>query len=175
MKRMPRNLGYGFGLVLLCGLFAVVGSEQVSAQIKNTHVSWKLLTPELSGKQGETVYAKVQITMVPQAHLYTSYYDEEAEYGPSPLKVTVGDSPFSLESDIESDTPPVIHYDPNFEATTQYWEGTVTLTIPVKIGAKSSIGKNKGWINFYYMTCDDVSCKPPMDERFNIEFNIKKN
>ncbi|MGE3801714.1 MAG: hypothetical protein AB7H80_11905 [Candidatus Kapaibacterium sp.] len=169
----------GYGLLLLSAfLLLAAGVTELSAQMRNRHVqSWELLTPKLSGKRGQTVYAKIRFTMVPKAHLYTTMkYEGE---GPSPTEITCDTTFVRLNGAIGSSPKPILHFDPNFSLEsdsvyTEYWEGTVTLTIPLKIAKNAKRGKRTSWVNIYFMTCDEYSCIPLTDQRFEIEFNVKK-
>ncbi|MCB0714172.1 MAG: hypothetical protein KDD67_17745 [Ignavibacteriae bacterium] len=169
----------GYGLLFLSAFLLLAGGvTELSAQMKNRHVqSWELLTPKLSGKRGETVYAKIRFTLTPKAHLYTTMkYEGE---GPNPTEITFDTSFVQLNGAIESSSKPILHFDPNFSVNsdsvyTEYWEGTVTLTIPLKIAKNAKRGKRTSWVNILFMTCDDKVCIPPMDQRFEIEFNVKK-
>ena len=163
--------------LLVFTFFALSSLVDLSAQGKNRHTTWELLTPTLKGKPGQTLYAKVRVSLVPNAHLYTTMtYEGE---GPSPTEVTVGDTELmSLDGQITSDVKAIRKYDPAFSygderVFTEFWKDTITLTIPIKIAESANSGESKGWINIYFMTCDHQVCLPPTDQRFDFELIVK--
>lgn len=155
--------------LLLC-VWAFV-PHQAYGQMKNDHVSWKLLTPEVKGKPGEKVDVKVKVQIVPEAHLYTTKSYPDTVLGPNSTIVTAGEkSVISRAGKVQSSKKPVVKYDDNFEMDTEYWEGTVTVTVPVRIAKNAKPGTAKGWVNFNFMTCTDIACRPSTDER--LEFTV---
>lgn len=148
-------------------LFSIAFTASIFAQ-SNPHARWKLLTPSISGAPGETVEVKVEVTLVPKAHIYSSKTN-----GASPTEITVGEAgTVTLGGKIRTSRPPVHTYDENFEDTTEYWNKGVTFTVPVKISQKAKPGHAEGWVNFYYMTCDDSRCIPPTDEKLTFRIEI---
>ena len=167
----------GFGLLILSAFLLSVGTEQLFAQFRSPDVEWELLTPTLEGERGEIVYARVRLKLVPKAHIYTPHRYEGN--GPVSMEITT-DTTLHFDGELTSDIKPIRTYDPNFSldedtVMTEYWKGTVTLTVPLRIAADAPRGKNTGWSSFLYMTCDDKRCIPPMDQRFEIELNIRKS
>jgi hypothetical protein len=159
------------GIFALLILLLTLAAPSVQAQI-NPNISWKLLTPTLTGKPGSTVYVRVQATIAPKSHLYTQLAYPSGVMGPLPLEVTVGDEHLSSSGKIQGPTPNK-HSDANFEVETEYWEGTITLTVPVKI-ARNARGHLDGWVNFYFMTCDDKSCQIPTDQKLRFTVKCRK-
>ena len=159
-----------FTLLLMVG----VGGSQVWGQGDNRHTTWTQITKSVTGKPGDNVEVAVKVTLVPKAHLYTEKtYSGE---GPSPTEVTVGEgSVITKRGKLRSSKKAINHFDPNFSfdedsVYTEYWEGTVTLTVPLKISKNAKPGEYKGWVNFLFMTCDEHTCIPPTDQKF--EFSV---
>lgn len=140
------------------------------AQGENTNVSWKLLTPEIKGKPGEKVEVKVQAAIASGYHLYSTKTYPDSVMGPSPTEVTVGEKKsVSKAGRLKSDKNPKRVYDGNFEAETEYWVGSVTFTVPVQIAKNATPGEQKGWVEFYFMTCNDQACQPPTEKRLSFK------
>lgn len=154
-------------------LLSVVAVPSVMAQGTNPSVAWKLLTPSITAAPGATVQVKVRATMKPGFHLYTTKSYVEGENGaPQPTDVSVGDKPLFSSGGKLSGPKPIRHMDPSFEIETEYWEGSVTLTVPVKISTSATPGTAEGWVNFYFMTCNDATCYPPTDQKFTFAVTI---
>jgi len=149
-------------------LFSIAFTATLFAQGTNPHARWKLLTPSISGAPGSTVEVKVEVSLVPKAHIYSSKTN-----GASPTEITVGEAgTITLGGRVKTNRPPVRNYDENFEDTTEYWNNGVTFIVPVKISPKARPGSAEGWVNFYYMTCDDSRCIPPTDEKLTFKITV---
>ncbi|HKP36692.1 MAG TPA: protein-disulfide reductase DsbD domain-containing protein [Pyrinomonadaceae bacterium] len=89
-------------------------------------------------------------------HLYST---EKVEGGPSPTRITILPGQ-SLELDGEIDSPaPRSAYDPNFQVATEFYEGSVVFTIPVKPITTTRPGKVR--VQVRYQTCTPTICLPP--------------
>lgn len=146
------------------------------AQMRNDHVAWELLTPEVSGKPGDIVQVKIRMTIAPKAHLYSMRTYPDSVMAPQPTAIRVGDTTIlSSAGTISPSVQPIQKKDGNFDdLLTEYWEGDVTLTIPVKIAKKAKRGTYEGWVNIYFMTCNDKMCRPPTDEKFEFTVRVKR-
>ena len=87
-------------------------------------------------------------------HLYST---EKIEGGPSPTRITlIPGQNLELDGEIES---PASHsaFDPNFQVATEYYEGEVTFTVPIR--STSAAAKVK--LQVRYQTCTPTLCLPP--------------
>ena len=152
--------------------FSVAFTASLLAQGTNPHARWKLVTPVVKGIPGAVVDVKVEVKLVPKSHIYSL-----TTGGASPTEVTVGGKEIAtLAGRIKANRPPHRSYDINFEDTTEYWEKGVTFTVPVKISKKAKPGSTaRAWVNFYYMTCDDARCIPPLDEKFTFDVTVEED
>ncbi len=162
-------------LILLPALLLLVWTlapSDVYGQMKNDHVSWKLLTPKVTGKPGDKVDVKIKVDIVPKAHLYTTTtYPDTVLAAPEPTEVTAGEKGIITRAGkVRSNKPHKTKFDKQFDINTEYWEGSVTLTVPLRISKSAKIGEGKGWVEFYFMTCTDEMCRPPTEER--LEFTV---
>jgi len=154
------------------GLILVAVTRLAAQGGVNPSVTWKLLTPTIQGAAGDVVQVKVRATLKQGFHLYTTRPYPGADLHPEPTAVTVGDEPTLSMAGSLKGPKPIRHMDPSFEIETEYWEGTVTLTVPVKIAANAPAGSVNGWVNFYFMTCNDATCYPPTDQKLTFTITV---
>lgn len=161
-------------LAALLPLLMVAASGLLISQVRsedNDHVTWTILTKEVSGKPGDKVDIKVKAKIVSGAHLYTTKTYPDSVLGPSPTEVTVGaKGVLSRVGGIRSTPNPTSKFDEAFELNTEYWTGTVTLTVPARISKSASEGNEKGWVEFYFQTCTETFCRPPSTVK--LEFGV---
>ena len=181
MNIMARSsTGWKVLTILSMLLFVGVGGiENVKGQGKNRHTTWRLLTKSVKGKPGDNINVKVKVSIVPKAKLYTE--KTYSGMGPSPTEVTVGEaSIITKRGKLRSSKKAKNSYDENFSEDedsvfTEYWEeGNVTLTVPIRIARNAGPGEHKGWVEFYFMTCDDSVCLPPTEERFEFSITVEE-
>jgi len=87
-------------------------------------------------------------------HLYST---DKIEGGPSPTRITLMPGQ-NLELAGEIDSPaPHSAYDPNFQVATEYYEGEVTFTVPIR----STSAATKVRLQVRYQTCTPTVCLPP--------------
>lgn len=167
-----RYARFSFVALLLLCISGVMASAQTKAN-ENPNVQWKLLTPSLSGKAGETVEVKVRATIAKGSHLYSLKPYPKDALAPQNTEISVGEKSLLTLGHVKTPKP-ISHYDENFEIQTEYWENAVTFTIPVKIAGNAS-GKEQGWVSFYFMTCNDQTCMPPTAKKFTFDLDITRD
>jgi thiol-disulfide isomerase/thioredoxin len=87
-------------------------------------------------------------------HLYST---ERVEGGPTPTRISIASGQsFEIAGEIDSPAPRS-SYDPNFQLATDYYEGSVLFTIPVRALANS----NKLSVQVRYQTCTQTICLAP--------------
>ena len=90
-------------------------------------------------------------------HLYST---EKIEGGPSPTRITLlPGQKFEITGDIDSPAPRSA-YDPNFQVSTEFYEGIVPFTIPIK-STTPSTSSEKVRVQVRYQTCTPTICLPP--------------
>ena len=179
---LTRSAGLRLLLPFVLGLFVATlfpmeGWGQQNQALNGDHVTWKVLTPVLKGKPGDKVEVKFQANLKPQVHLYTTKKYPDTVIGPSPTEMKTGGSKLlSKAGSLRANKGATKKMDPNFEIETEYWSGNVVFTVPFTIGKNATIGSTeKAWVNLYYQTCDDNSCKPPLDDRFDFTVQITED
>lgn len=165
MLQRIRSLWYILALLLLVSGTAI---SQV-----NDKVTWKVLTPTVKGAPGKVVEVKVQAAIASGWHMYTTKRFPDSVAGPLPTEVTAGEkSVLTLGGRLKGPRP-IRHVDENFDnLETEYWEGTITLTVPVKISSKAKPGVQEGWVNLYFQTCNDKQCYPGTDKKLTFSLDI---
>ena len=89
-------------------------------------------------------------------HLYST---EKVDGGPSPTRISlVSGQSFEIAGEIDSPAPHSA-YDPNFQVATEFYEGEVAFTIPIKLTAATVPEKIR--VQVRYQTCTPTICLPP--------------
>jgi thiol-disulfide isomerase/thioredoxin len=91
-------------------------------------------------------------------HLYST---ERVEGGPTPTRIMIpsGQS-FEVAGEIDSPAPHS-SYDPNFQVATDYYDGTVPFTIPVRALANPPAQSMRLRVQVRYQTCTQTICLAP--------------
>ena len=90
-------------------------------------------------------------------HLYST---EKVEGGPSPTRITLSPGQkFEIAGEIDAPATRSA-YDPNFQVATEFYEGTVAFTIPVKPTTPAA-PLDKLRVQVRYQTCTPTICLPP--------------
>lgn len=165
--------------ILLASLLAILilapeRSEAQNNPLNEDHVTWDYVTPTLEGEPGETVVFKFKANLKPKVHLYTQKTYPDSIFGPTPTELSAGGSKVVKKAGgLKANKSPVSGYDENFETETAFWKGGVTFSVPLKIATDATPGSTEDvFVNLYYQTCDDNSCKPPLDSRFDFKVKI---
>lgn len=144
-------------MTALC-LFAVSVSAQAQESEPNP-IQWSL-KPKVSTesiKPGERFVVELTAQIDKGWHLYST---ERIEGGPFPTRIVVTGQSFEAAGEIESPAPNS-SYDPNFQVTTEFYEGSVSFTIPVRAATDSPAGPNKLMVQVRYQACTQTLCLPP--------------
>ena len=176
---LARSAGMRLLLPFVLGLFVATlfpmdGWGQQNQALNGDHVTWKLLTPVIKGKPGKKVTVKIQADLKPQVYLFTTKSYPDSVLGPSPTEMSTGGSKLlSKAGSLRANKDATKKMDPNFEIETEFWTGTVVFTVSFTIRKKAARGSNEeAWVDLYYQTCDDNSCKPPLDDRFTFKIKV---
>lgn len=127
-----------------------------AAQILNpVAVSAKLEPAQV--KPGGKAKVLINLKLDPGWHVYSLTQPPP----PRGMRVAVDESG-SFKADGAPQQPkPKTAFDPNFQIDTQTFEGTVTITQPVKLAADAAAGAQKLTVNFTYQACDEHQCLQP--------------
>src|SRR5437660_6192698 len=120
-------------------------------------IKWTIRANPSTGSSDRNLFAvELRARIDTGWHLYST---EKVEGGPSPTRITLLPQQ-NLEVAGEIDSPaPRSAYDPNFQVATEYYEGEVTFTIPVKSSAPAPPRKVR--VQVRYQTCTPSICLPP--------------
>jgi len=139
--------------VLLLAVVCVASRAVVAQDTTLAPVKWSITTTATANDRFD-----LELTAQIDSgwHLYST---EKIEGGPSPTRITiVPDEGFELAGEIDS---PASHsaYDPNFQVATEFYDGSVTFTIPVR--AVNVPAANRIHVQVRYQTCTPTLCLPP--------------
>jgi thiol-disulfide isomerase/thioredoxin len=120
-------------------------------------IKWALKAQTINPAPGKNQFTlELRAAIEGGWHLYST---ERVEGGPSPTRVSLlSGQGFEIAGEIDSPAPRSA-YDPNFQVTTDFYEGEVTFTIPIKSTAVAPGEKVRVLVR--YQTCTPTICLPP--------------
>jgi thiol:disulfide interchange protein DsbD len=147
-------------VLVAVGLACSEAPRVVSAQPADP-VHWSLVVtskgPVMPGKPFE---ASLTARIDKGWHLYSL---DEPVGGPPPLVITLGKGVYTLASGIVSPTPES-KIDANWEnKETYFFLNRATFLLPLRVDAKTPLGKHRLEVTTTYVTCSDALCYPPKD------------
>ena len=142
----------------LCAVCTACTLAQAAPEQLNP-ITWQVKAEAPRGvKPGETFKLLLTANIQEGWHLYST---EQQEGGPRPTRIALSaDQPFELAGAISAPDP-FVSMDENFGIETEYYEQSVTFTLPVRVTAKASAGAQKIGVNIRYQTCTKELCLPP--------------
>jgi len=142
-----------FRVVLLTAFFA--SAVAVSGQEPDP-IKWSIkASPSTADKKTFTIELTARIDT--GWHLYST---EKIEGGPSPTRITLlPGQKFEVAGDIDSPAPRSAN-DPNFQVATEFYEGIVPFTIPIR-STTPSASSERVRVQVRYQTCTPTICLPP--------------
>ncbi|HEY7543767.1 MAG TPA: cytochrome c biogenesis protein CcdA [Blastocatellia bacterium] len=146
----------------------VAATLSVSAQ---NPIRWSIKPPAVKGplKPGDKFSVKLTAEIDAGWHLYSL---SQPAGGPIPTRITLAaGQPFKLAGKVASPAPLVAH-DPNFDIDTEFYEGTATFTLPVKVETDAKPGKAKLQVSAFFQSCNDQFCLPPKTVNLDVPIEI---
>ena len=158
-------------VALMCMIWVTCVYAQDRPSQQNNPIKWSLKAdlPAKPLQAGEkfTVYLTAEIEE--GWHLYGT---EEILQGPKPTRITLApNQPFEL-NDIEAPTPQK-ELDQNFGIETEFYEHSVTFTLPVQVKAEATTGTHKLTVQVRYQCCTETLCLMPRLVKLEVEVPIK--
>ena len=147
---------------VLCVAWAAFAASQETSRINP--INWSLKSDLATSVQGGTsVKAGDKLTLQLTAEIeegWHLYSIEEVARGPKPTRITLApNQPFEL-GDIEAPEPRKA-LDENFGIQTEFYERSVTFSLPVRVKADAPLGPYKLSVQIRYQCCNDTLCLPP--------------
>jgi thiol:disulfide interchange protein DsbD len=139
------------GLVLFLGILL---GGRVHAQ---NVVKFELVLDQESAPAGSTFDAIVRAEVEEGWHLYSM----DVKEGPIPTSFTVQEDGVFEPGGPPIEPTPIPWFDQNFGVQTNYFEGSVDFTVPVRVKLEASPGAHELQIKARFMACNDSSCLPP--------------
>ena len=154
---------FSFGGVLFLG---VVSPAQIHAQ----EILFSLQGPAQKVQSGEEFTVTLAAKIKPDWHLYSM---TQPPGGPIPTTITLEEGPiFSLAGEIGQ--PPVTSwFDQNFGIVTEYFEGDVDFSLPVRAEPNATSGTYPLQVRVRFMLCSDTLCLPPQTQTVRTSVQVK--
>ena len=124
-------------------------------------IAFSLRGPAGEVAAGEDFSAILETRIEPGWHLYSM---TQPPGGPIPTTMTLEKGPiFSLAGEIQQ--PPVTSwFDQNFGIVTEYFEGDVRFTLPLRAEQTAPSGAHPLKVRVRFMLCSDTVCLPPQTQ-----------
>ena len=102
-------------------------------------------------------------------HLYST---EQIPEGPQPTRITLApEQPFELK-EVEAPDPKK-EFDQNFGVETEFYDGSVTFKLPVRVKTGAPVGTHKLTVQVRYQGCTETLCLPPKVVKLEAEVRIR--
>ena len=147
-----------FQALLLTGLFSSALPVCAQETDEPNPIKWSLKAqPSHSLAKWSLFTLELRAAIDRGWHLYST---EKVEGGPSATRITlVSGQGFEIAGEIDSPAPRSA-YDPNFQVATEFYEGEVAFTIPIKLTTAPTVAE-KVRVQVRYQTCTPTICLPP--------------
>jgi thiol:disulfide interchange protein DsbD len=156
---------------IFIALALVAASAATISVFGQNPIRWSIRPPAIKGplKPGDKFSVKLVAEIDAGWHLYSL---SQMEGGPVPTRITLApNQPFKLAGKVASPAPLVAH-DPNFDIDTEFYEGTATFTLPVRVNADAASGKTKLQVSASFQSCNDQFCLPPRTVKLEAPLEI---
>lgn len=156
-------------VLLLCGMLVSIlpNTNQPENPIK-----WTLTVESAKQpiKTGDQFVANLTAQIEEGWHLYSL---DEIPNGPRPTRIALSaEQPFELAGEIEQPVP-IVKYDENFGVETQYYEESVTFSLPIKSLSSAKAGKTNLTVQTRYQVCNERLCLPPKSVTVETPIEVK--
>ncbi len=143
-------------LALLLGAgVSAVGVAQVPYQT----VQWSAsVTSKTALKHGTQATLVLSAEVLDGWHVYSL---TQPPGGPTALRVAVDENAIVRAAGRPSGSPPEKKYDPSFDLETQFYAGSFTLHIPVRLKEHAAAGWQSIPVSVRFQTCNGRECQPP--------------
>ncbi len=150
-------------------LFVIAGSA-AAQDVPENPVAWSLAAEKPAPqKPGSTFKALLSAKIEEGWHLYST---EQRDDGPKPTRIVVPQNRmFELAGEIESPTP-IVAMDENFGFETEYYEGSATFALPLRVVVNASAGQHKLQVQVRYQTCTQKLCLPPKTVKLDLTVEV---
>ncbi len=156
-------------LCVACAVCALAQTEAPGETLNPIKFALKAETARV--KPGEAFKLLLTATMDEGWHLYST---EQKEGGPRPTRITLAPAqPFDLAGEISAPDP-FVGMDENFGIETEYYELSVTFTLPVRAAASAAAGAQTVSVLVRYQTCTKTLCLPPKLVKLAAEVTVNQ-
>jgi thiol:disulfide interchange protein len=135
-----------------------------------TVATWTATVEPAAAKPGDAVTVKVTAKITAGWHIYSATPMGE---GPSATTVTIpAKAPLAKAGKIRQPKP-IVKYDENFQINTEYFEKSVSFTLPAKVKADAAGGKQTINLEVEFMGCNDRTCVPPRTVKVPVTITVE--
>ena len=147
-----------FGLVCLALSAATIAQAQGGpSNAASETVSWSVDPIAAPGKTGRAI-VNVHGSIREGWHIYGF---KQAATGPTPLVVSIEQNAVATAAGPASGSAPVVALDPAFGFVTPHYVRNFSLTVPVRLRARLTPGRQVVPLSIRYQSCDGRVCLPP--------------
>lgn len=155
--RLRGRLG-GAGLAVL-GMLGIGIAARAAAQVPSPTVRWTAVAhAKTSVERGGVVTLELSGQVAAGWHVYAL---TQAPGGPTPLRVALDANDFARLAGTASGTAPKHKFDPSFGLDTQFYSGSFTLHLPVRVAPRSAADGRSIPVSVRFQTCNGRVCEPP--------------
>lgn len=157
----------------LCIYLLLSSAPALAQKEKENPITWTVASEQTAQplKPGATFKAQLTARIEERWHLYAM---EQPHEGPRPTRIVVpSGQPFTLDGKIEAPDP-VRENDMNFGFETDFYEGSVTFDVPMRIATTAEAGRQKAIVEVRFQTCNQEICLPPKTLKLELEVEIAK-
>ncbi len=156
-------------LLVFLALLFVSQHSYAAPLLASKHIKFTVFPQNLTLKPGEQTMIK--LTMSVDAGWYTYGLIPRTDkdgLGPQATEITIApNAVLALAGKVKAPKPKQ-KFDQGFQIDIDYYEGDVTLMIPVKAASNLASGKHKATLTITSMTCDSERCLPPADDEISL-------
>jgi DsbC/DsbD-like thiol-disulfide interchange protein len=154
----------------MVALACTTWNTSTPAQRPSDVVHWTAKAATGTIAQGGTITIAITADIEEGWHVYAL---TQPKGGPIPLAIGVTKSqPFDVDIRRIKSPAPTIASDPNFNLETHYYEGPVTLTVPVMVKRTAPLGKGTVPVEVTFQACSNRICLRPFTETISVDVSI---
>jgi len=100
------------------------------------------------------------------------YALEQLPGGPTPLLLSLADSTLASAEGPPSGSKPSTVFDKRFGLKTQFYTGTVTVQLPVRLTGAQAAGSQQLTVKVRFQSCSAQECRPPATVRLSVPLQV---
>lgn len=160
---------------IIAFLLALVVVPFIAPSLTAKHIDFALSPQKISLKAGEQGNLTLILKIEQGWYTYGVIARTDKDgFGPKPTEITLKSNRVATLAQILAPKPKQ-KFDQGFQMEIDYYEGTATFTIPIKVNKDVPSGKYPLTLNVEYMVCDAQRCLPPDDAELSFTLEVTAN